>query len=56
MTIKELREKKEMTQQEFAERLGVSMSAVRTWEKGRSPSKSTRKLIRLVFGVDISGG
>lgn len=47
MNIKEIRVKALLTQEEFAEEIGVSISAVRKWEIGeRCPSlKQQRKLL-----------
>lgn len=46
MNIKEIRLKAFMTQDEFAKQIGVSTSAVRTWEQGVSkPSLKAQKKI-----------
>lgn len=51
--IKELRLKHNLTQVEFAERIGISRSRVSTYEhNGDIPPKPVVKLIALQFGVD----
>lgn len=46
MNIRNIRRKAFMTQDEFAKQIGVSVSAVRTWEQGVSkPSLKTLKKI-----------
>ena len=46
MDIKEIRLKAFMTQDDFAKQIGVSISAVRTWEQGVSnPSLKAQKKI-----------
>lgn len=46
MNIKEIRLKAFMTQDDFAKQIGVSISAVRTWEQGVSnPSLKAQKKI-----------
>lgn len=54
-TIKELREKKQMTQAELAERLHVSDKTVSKWETGKGyPDISLLEPIAQVFGVSIT--
>jgi len=46
LQVREKRKKLNLTQKQFAELLGVSVSAVRHWEQGiRNPSTPTLKLI-----------
>lgn len=56
-TIRALREAAELTQQELATQLGVSMSCVSLWERGlRAPERHTEPLLdRFVkrYGLDI---
>ena len=50
MNIKELREKINLTQREFGERLGVQPQTVLKWEKGdRKVPEGAQKLIRYEF-------
>ena len=52
--IKELRIKHQMTQREFAEKLGVTYQAVSKWENGKSmPDILLLKEISILFDVDI---
>ncbi|MDR2884331.1 MAG: helix-turn-helix domain-containing protein [Deferribacteraceae bacterium] len=51
-TIKKLRIELELTQKEFATRLGVTSHSVQNWENGRSyPSHSTIEHISRIFKV-----
>jgi putative transcriptional regulator len=46
MTVKELRDRLELTQQDFATLLGVSLTTVRLWEYGTvRPSRMARERI-----------
>ncbi|TFI53096.1 XRE family transcriptional regulator [Mastigocladus laminosus UU774] len=49
--LRQLREQAGLTQEQFAYRLGVAVSTVRRWEKGKEPSMTLsewRKFCRLV--------
>ena len=47
--IKSVREKEGMTQQDFADAFGLSISTVRNWEQGhRAPEISGEILLRLI--------
>ena len=51
-TIRELRKKLNLTQTEFAEKVGVTMHTVQNWENGRAtPPISMYELIAAAFGV-----
>ena len=51
-----LREAKNLTQAEMAERLGVSRQTISSWESGRTvPGAHILQEIRNVFGIDILG-
>ena len=53
--IKKLRKNKNMTQKEFANKLGVTYQAVSKWENGKNmPDISTLRLISKEFDVDIN--
>lgn len=50
--IKEIRENLKMTQQEFAEKIGVALSSVANWESGRSnPSKLAVQSIKELLNI-----
>jgi len=52
--IKKLRQKKNLTQEELAERLFVTRQAVSNWETGKNqPDVDTLKSLSEVLGVDI---
>ena len=52
--IKELRKKNNLTQKEFADKLGVTFQAVSKWENGKNiPDISTLKEISKIFNVNI---
>ena len=52
--IRELREKKKLTQAELAERIGVSAKAVSKWETGRGlPDVSLLEPLALALGVSL---
>jgi len=52
MNIKEIRG--ELTQMQFAEKIGVSVRTVQDWEQGRSvPDKYGRHIILEKYGVDV---
>jgi transcriptional regulator with XRE-family HTH domain len=54
-TIKEIREKHNLTQDEFAEKLWVTRQAVSRWENGETtPTIDTLKLISKIFNVDTN--
>jgi putative transcriptional regulator len=47
--IKAVRDELELTQQEFADSFGFSLSSVRNWEQGRRrPDKAARILLKLI--------
>lgn len=47
MTIKEIRQKALLTQQEFAEELGISRSSIAAWEtQGRKPTMRNQRAIK----------
>lgn len=53
--IKEIRVKNNLTQKEFAEKLGVTFQAVSKWENGKNiPDISLLKEISRMFNVDIN--
>ncbi len=53
--IKELREKKNMTQAEFAQRLSISDKTVSKWETAKGyPDISLLESIARVFGVSVT--
>ena len=53
--IKELRTSNNMTQKEFADKLGVTYQAVSKWELGKNiPDIETLKIISEMFNVDIN--
>lgn len=53
--IKEIRIKNNLTQKEFAEKLGVTFQAVSKWENGKNiPDISLLKEISRMFNVDIN--
>ena len=53
--IKEIRKKNNLTQSEFAKKLGVTYQAVSKWENGKNiPDISLLKEISNMFDVDIS--
>ena len=49
-TVKDIRKRFEMTQSQFAERIGVSRSSIRDWESGKKDlsRKSWEKLMKFV--------
>jgi len=52
--IKELRNKKEISQRDLAEILGLSQQAIAKWEIGKSePDIETLKKLSAIFEVDI---
>ncbi len=52
MDLKSLREKKEVTQQEVAIKVGVSRQMISAIEKGQMPSVDTAKKIARELGFD----
>lgn len=53
--IKQLRYEKKMTQEQFAQLLGVTRATVNHWENNfRSPKKETMKIICNKFDIDVS--
>jgi DNA-binding transcriptional regulator YiaG len=48
-SCKSIRQKLKMTQADFAERFGLSLSAIRDWEQGRSqPDRTAQSLLKIV--------
>lgn len=46
MNVKELRKKIGLTQEAFAQQLGISVMTVRRWEKGKTkPSRMAQRLL-----------
>lgn len=55
--IKEFREAKNLTQQQFGELLGVTPTTVTVWEKGQVPSGAALKLLQfLIDGIHPFNG
>ena len=53
--LRNLREKQNLTQQQFAERLHVTRQAVSRWETGETqPNTETLKLLSSEFGVSVN--
>lgn len=52
--IKRARERKRLSQQELADALGVSRSAVNAWETGRAYPRSAIGALEDVLGIDLS--
>lgn len=50
--IKEARERLQLTQQELADELGVSLRTVGSWERGESVPRSRMGAIRVVLGME----
>ena len=48
--VKRLRQEAEYTQQDLADRLGVTSTTVSRWECGQSIPHVKQKLIRRIFG------
>jgi len=54
-TIKQLREERGWTQQELAGKLGVAISTVYQWERGKyEPRFSQMKALCLAFGITMN--
>ena len=53
MRIRELRKWQHMSQQELADRMGVSRSTVAMWETGTNPSADALKKLADIFGVSL---
>lgn len=51
MTLRELRERQDLTQQQLAQKLGVTDAAVRNWENGRSIPRGTFRLFNKMLIV-----
>ncbi len=50
--LKELREEKELSQQELAEQIGYNQSMISFWERGvNEPTESAIRKISMFFGV-----
>jgi transcriptional regulator with XRE-family HTH domain len=54
-TIKRAREKKRWSQQEAADRLGVSRSALNAWENNRAYPRSSIGAIEALYGISLDG-
>jgi len=55
MTIKAAREKAGLTQEQVAERIGVTQPTYAGWETGkRNPKQETLKKIAAAIGIDVS--
>ena len=53
--IRRLRENKNMTQTELADKLGVSSKAVSKWETGKSkPTTNVIRKLAVLFKIDIN--
>ena len=52
--IKELRDKKKMTQQELAEKSGVSRSIISELETGKRTKTTTETLLKIAKALDSS--
>lgn len=54
-TLKVLRAKKDVSQQELGEKLGVSQNTVSSWEKGYT-KPSTKNMLKMAdfFGISLS--
>jgi transcriptional regulator with XRE-family HTH domain len=53
--IKRARERLLMSQEELAEKLRVSRSAVNSWERGRSYPRNRIGALEEVLGIDLTG-
>lgn len=51
--IKEMREKKNMTQEELSDRSGVSRATISSLENGSSRSTTTKTLMRIARALGI---
>jgi putative transcriptional regulator len=50
VSVKEIREKLNMTQEEFSKSFGVSLATIQNWEQGRrSPEGPARVLLKLIM-------
>lgn len=55
-TIKELRDRLGLTQEQFAARIGVTFSTVNRWENGHAkPSKLAELALRSLSSVEAAG-
>ena len=55
ITLKQARQLADLTQEEAAERIGVTKYTILKWEKGRSfPNAEQIKLIEKVYGLPYS--
>lgn len=55
VTLKALRERAGLTQQELASRLKISLSAVRNWERGdKTPQLRNAVELAKLLGVDLN--
>ena len=53
-TIRQMREARGWTQEQFAQRLGVQQSAVSAWERGqRVPRRRTQQALADLFGISV---
>ncbi len=53
--IRRARERKRMSQQDLADVLGVSRSAVNAWERGRAHPRSSIGALEEVLGIVLDG-
>lgn len=54
-TIKEIRKKNNLTQEQFAKKLNVTYQAVSKWENGKSiPDIETLRLISSLYNIDLN--
>lgn len=54
--IKDGRKRLEMTEQQFADAVGVSRGAVQQWEKegGTAPSRTRQPVVAKLLGISVS--
>lgn len=49
VNVKVIRDRLNLTQEEFAERFGLSLATLKNWEQGRrTPEESAKTLLRLI--------
>jgi len=57
MNLQEMRKQLNVTQDEFAQMLGIARATVNRWEQGRTqPSKMAQKLIEELFNPKTATG
>ena len=54
INVKKFREQLNMTQQKFANELGVTLKTVQNWEAGRPVPDSIRKLVQYIYKERMS--